>query len=152
MINDQSHVSVNALPIRLCCNLWWCHGLHTCGISMGFPFQPNWHCEVWRVQYNSVLCVPHHLLGQLLFALPHQLTSVKSRKRYLFRRVFAWISFAARFYALCHSANILNHITECLTNLVYTIDKLRIRCASQCFRPHVATQRIFHFNQIEHIM
>ena len=107
--------SVNALAIRLCCTLWWCHGLHICGISMGFPFQPSWsHREVWRVywiilQYNSALCVtlcyPHHLLGQLLFALPHQLTSIKSLKRYLFRRVFAWISFASRFNALPrHSA------------------------------------------------
>ena len=152
---------VNALPIRLCCNLWWCHGLHTCGISMGFPFQPNWHCEVWRVwwiilQYNSNLCVtlcyPHHLLGQLLFALSHQFTSVKSIKRYLFRRVFAWICFAFRFNALRHSANILNHITKCLTNLMFTINTLRIRCESQCFRPHVATQGIFHFNPIEHNM
>ena len=126
---------------------------------MGFPFQPN--CArraVWRVilQYNATLCVtlcyPHHLLGQLLFALPHQLTTVKSLKRYLFRRVFARISFAARFNALRHSANILNHITKCLRNLMYTINKLRIRCVSQCFRPHVATPGISHFNPIEHIV
>ena len=153
--------SSNALPLRLCRNLWWCHSLATCGNPMGFPFQPKWHCVVWRVwwiilQYNATLCVtlcyPHHLLGKLLFTLPRQFTSAKSLKRYFFGRVFGWISFAFRFYALRHSANILNHITECLTNLVYTIDKLRIRCVSQCFRPHVATQGIFHFNQIEHIM
>ena len=143
--------------VAICLPSEWCHGLHTCGISMGFPFQP--YCarrEVWRVQYNATLCVtlciPHHLLGQLLFALPHQLTTVKSRKRYLFRILFAIIPFASSFNALRHSANILNHITKCLRNLMYTINKLRIRCVSQCCRPHVATPGIFHFNPIEHIM
>ena len=117
--------------VAICLPSEWCHCLHTCGISMGFPFQPKWHCEVWRVwwiilQYNATLCVtlcyPHHLLGQLLFALSHQFTSVKSLKRYLFRRVFAWISFACRFNALLRTSqcNILNHITKCLTNLMYT--------------------------------
>ena len=98
--------------VAICLPSEWCHGLHTCGISMGFPFQPSWsYREVWRVilQYNATLCVtlciPHHLLGQLLFALPHQLTSIKSLKRYLFRRAFAWISFASRLNALLrHSA------------------------------------------------
>ena len=75
------------------------------------------------VQFNTVrdTLLSSSLAGQLLFALPHQLMLVKSLKRYLFRRVYALISFAFRFYALRHSANILNHITECLTNLVYML-------------------------------
>ena len=163
MLNDQSHVSGQCTAYQIVLQFvvvsWPSHMWHLDGFFISTQLITSWSVESLMnhtpVQFSTVCdsLLSSSLAGPVALCSP---TPAHVRKKS--KEIFVQKSVCMNFFCLqvqcprTSQCNILNHITKCLTNLMFTINTLHIRCESQCFRPHVTTQGIFHFNPIEHNM